>query len=335
MNMQQWAMDLKTGHKRGALPILSFPGTQLLGVTVREAVGDGRLQARCMKAIADRFESLAAVTFMDLSVEAEAFGASIRFADDEVPTVTGRLLTGEQDVRNLAAPPIGAGRTGEVLRAIEFARTLIDDRPVLAGMIGPFSLAGRLMDMTGIMIACYEEPAMTHRVLEKAAAFLGETMATFKAAGADGVIVAEPAAGLISPALCEEFSSRYLKPMVAENQDESFLVVYHNCGNTLPLAGSIAGIGAGAYHLGNAIDMPAMLAALPPDVLVMGNLDPVGCFRHGTARQVESATRELLAKTAGFPNFVPSSGCDIPPATPLENIDAFFLAVRDHCGAGR
>lgn len=32
---------------------------------------------------------------------------------------------------------------------------------------------------------------------------------------------------------------------------------------------------------------------------------------------------------AEFPNFVISSGCDIPPASPWENIDAFFEAVEE------
>ena len=39
-------------------------------------------------------------------------------------------------------------------------------------MIGPYSLAGRLLDMTEIMILCYEDPDMVEIVLEKATQFL-------------------------------------------------------------------------------------------------------------------------------------------------------------------
>ena len=76
---------------------------------------------------------------------------------------------------------------------------LITDRPVLAGIIGPYSLAGRLLDMTEIMILCYEEPEMVESVLEKATEFLIEYAKAFKEAGANGVCMAEPAAGLLSP----------------------------------------------------------------------------------------------------------------------------------------
>ena len=54
-NMDEWLQEqLKEGEKK-ALPILSFPGTQLIGKNVEELVSDGHLQALCMKAIADRF----------------------------------------------------------------------------------------------------------------------------------------------------------------------------------------------------------------------------------------------------------------------------------------
>jgi uroporphyrinogen decarboxylase len=49
----------------------------------------------------------------------------------------------------------------------------------------------------------------------------------------------------------------------------------------------------------------------------------------GDPETVRRATRELMAECAAYPNFVPSSGCDMPPLTPWENIDAFFEAVED------
>lgn len=42
----------------------------------------------------------------------------------------------------------------------------------------------------------------------------------------------------------------------------------------------------------------------------------------------ETTTR-LLQEMKEYPNFVLSSGCDTPPHTPMENIDAFFKALDD------
>lgn len=329
MNTRAWLADQIHSDVKKAIPILSFPAIRLLGVSVAELVSDGDLQARGMKAVADRCDAAASVSMMDLSVEAEAFGAQVQFSDDEVPTVTGILVPDEEAARALKAPPVGAGRTRRSIDAIGRAAERITDRPVFAGVIGPFSLAGRLMGMTEAMIACYTDPGTVHRVLDKAARFIAEYIGEYKKAGAHGVVMAEPAAGVLSPDLNDAFSTPYVRRIVEAAQDDGFIVIYHNCGNALPLIDSILTNGAAAYHFGNAVSMSDMLARIPAGVPVMGNVDPSGQFRSGTPESVRQATLRLLEQCGRYPNFIVSSGCDIPPLTPWENIDAFFAAVRE------
>lgn len=69
-------------------------------------------------------------------------------------------------------PEVGAGRTGLYVESIRKVMDEITDCPVFAGMIGPFSLAGRLMDVNEVMILCYEEPELVKAVLEKCTKFL-------------------------------------------------------------------------------------------------------------------------------------------------------------------
>ena len=101
-NMKQWVADVIAAPGKKALPVLSFPSVQLLGITVRELIGSSDSQARGMKMIAARVPSLASVSLMDLSVEAEAFGSRIRFTDNEVPTVQGSIVTDEDEADALA-----------------------------------------------------------------------------------------------------------------------------------------------------------------------------------------------------------------------------------------
>jgi len=329
MKMKQWFARLPGMQTKKAMPILSFPGATLLGVTVRELISSSDLQARCMKAVADRCDTLASVSLMDLSVEAEAFGATIKPDDHEVPTVIGCVVTDEDEVDAMAVPEVGAARTGMYIEAAQKACRLITDRPVFSGVIGPFSLSGRLMDMTEIMVNCYAEPDLVHKCMEKATAFLTAYIAAYKAAGVAGIVMAEPASGLLSPELIAEFSTPYVKRIVDALQDESFAIVYHNCGNTTPLLSSIQTIGAYGYHFGNAIDLAQTLEAMPKDVAIMGNVDPAAQFRNGTPESIYQNTIAVLKECAKYPNFVISSGCDIPPLAPWQNIDAFFRAVAD------
>lgn len=330
-NMRTWLASLHNDKK--PFPILSFPAVSLLGCSVRELISSSENQARGMALVAERCDSAASVSLMDLSVEAECFGATVRFSDDEVPTVTGRLVEDEDGAAELQVPEVGAARSGIYVDAIRRAKELITDRPVFAGMIGPFSLGARLLDVSEIMIDCYDDPDMVHTVLEKATEFLMNYAKAYKDAGADGIVMAEPVAGLLSPALEEEFSAPYVKQIVDALQDDNFLVIYHNCGdNVLRMTDSLLSIGAAAYHFGNSIDLADMLEKFPSDVPVMGNVDPAGVLKMGDPATVREETLKILGKCASYENFTLSSGCDIPHATPWENLDAFFAAAKEFYG---
>lgn len=332
INIKEWLNKLPKSQK--ALPVLSFPCVTLLGCTVKELISDSELQAKGMKLVADRTDAAAAVSFMDLSVEAECFGAEICVSDDEVPTVKGRLIDDIESAEALEVPEIGSGRTAIYINAIKNACQKITGRPIFAGMIGPFSLAARLLDVSEIMMDCYDDPDMVHTVMEKATLFLIEYAKAYKAVGANGIVMAEPVAGLMSPTLEKEFSSPYIKKIVDEVQSDDFVVIYHNCGNNVPLMlGSILSTGCAAYHFGNAVDIENdILTKVPADTVVMGNIDPARVLRMGTPASIREATLSLLEKCSKYPNFVLSSGCDIPPMTPWENIDAFFEASSEYYG---
>lgn len=328
-NMKQWAADLIAAPVKKPLPLLSFPCVQLMDVTVEQLINDSALQAKGMKLVADRVPSAASVSLMDLSVEAEAFGASIHVTADEVPTVVGALITEEEEADALQIPEVGAGRTGLCVEAIRKAAREITDRPVLAGVIGPYSLAGRLMDVSEIMILCYDEPDMVHTVMEKATAFLISYCNAFRDAGAAGVVIAEPLTGLLSPGLAREFSHPYVQKLIAAVQTDDFCVIYHNCGDNVPhMITDIYQLGALGYHFGDAINMLDILPQAPEDVLVMGNISPANSFRGGTPESIAAETKQLIENCSAFSNFVISSGCDIPPQSPWENIDAFFQAAN-------
>ena len=329
--MRKWLEELRTATVKKAMPILSFPAVHLLGISVKELISDSDRQAKGMQLVAQRTDAAAAVSLMDLSVEAECFGSTIRVSDEEVPTVTGRIVQNEEEARALKVPEVGSARSGLYVDAIKKAVELITDRPVLAGAIGPFSLAARLLDVTEIMVECYDEPDMVHLVMEKATAFLIEYCKAYKEAGANGIVLAEPVTGLLSPALAEEFSSPYVKRLVDAVQDDYFVVIYHNCGNnTIQMIDSILSTGSAAYHFGNAIDMAQMLPHIPEQTVAMGNVDPAGQFCHGTPQSVRTATLQVMEACCHYKNFVISSGCDIPPMSKWENIDAFFGAVKEY-----
>lgn len=327
--MNKWIEDILSSKERIAIPIMTHSGIELIGKTVMDAVTDGNVHSNAIMALAEKYPSAASTVIMDLTVEAEAFGANVVFSENEVPNVVGRLVSNYEEVNNLLVPSLNTGRISEYLKA----NKLVADnsvKPVLSGCIGPFSLAGRLFDMSEIMMAIFIEPDTVKLLLDKCTKFILEYCKALKNTGVNGILMAEPAAGLLSNEACSEFSSVYVRRIIEEVQDDYFSVILHNCGNIGQCTDAMVETGAAGYHFGNVINMVEALKVCPSNSIVMGNIDPVGMFKMGTSSDLYNNVITLLNSTKDYSNFVLSSGCDTPPGVPLENIDAFYMALKDY-----
>jgi uroporphyrinogen decarboxylase len=330
-NILEWKNAILNSKERFAIPILTFPILKITGNSVKEMLTQGEIQYNCVKIISDRYPSLAATTLaMDLSIEAEAFGSKIVFSENEIPTVRNRLIDDFGKVEAITVPDPNNGRTYESIKVARLASENIISHPVFAGIIGPYSLAGRLFDFNELMVGILMDPEGARQLLTKCCDFLKTYAKALKNAGSNGILIAEPAAGLLSPEQCDQFSSQYVKEIVEAVQDDSFMVILHNCGNTVNLVDSMVSTGSQGFHFGNAVNMLDILPQIPSDRLVMGNIDPVTVLKTGNPEIVKSKVSELIEVTSKYQNYVISSGCDIPPGTPIENIDAFFEALTKY-----
>ncbi len=330
-DMKKWAQGIIDSNIRRAIPIMTYPGLNVTGRGILEMVTNGHVQYECIRALAYRYPVAASSTMvMALYVEAEAFGCEVRFSNDEIPSVSKRLITSFDELEIINIPEVGASKTGEHLLAAKLTAENLLGNPVFGGTIGPFSLAVQLYGMTEMMMAILIDPEGSHRLLRMCTEFIKKYTMAYRDTGSNGVIMAEPAAGLLAEKECDEFSSCYVKEIVDYVQDESFIVILHNCGNTKNLVRSMVSTGSAAFHFGNAVSMTDILPQVPSDRLVMGNIDPAGILKNGSPQVVRERTLELLNNTSGFSNFILSSGCDIPPGTDLRNIDEFFNALGEY-----
>lgn len=316
-------------HKDKTIPILSFPSVQLLGISVNDLISSSDSQVRGMKAIAERCNIGASLNMMDLSVEAEAFGAKIRFYNDDIPTVEKGIIGDISDAETINVPQEITGRASIYVEGIKKAKKEITHIPVFCGVIGPYSLAGRLFDMTELMIECYGSPDEVKTLLAKAEEYIILYIKTLKAAGADGVIMAEPAAGLLSPSLNAEFSVPFVKRIFEEVNSEDFVICYHNCGDAVgDMTNELSLLGADIYHFGNAVNLKDIIPLMPENSVIMGNIDPV-LFRNGTPESIRASLQKVFDECGSYKNFMLSSGCDIPAMAKWENIDAYFNKIKE------
>ena len=299
--------------------------------TVQSLFVGGSLFVPDLLLAAEAFEKAVAILNENNAFRAaEAFGASVTFKGNEAPSIREPLVDSAEEVRALKVPDVHSGRVDVFLDAVKEAGKLIPDRPVLGGQLGPFSLAANLMEVQKALKATRKDPDTIHLLLDKATEFLIARAKAYKEAGANGIFLAEPTAGLLSPKQHREFSAVYVKKIVDAVQDSGFYIILHNCGYVTKMVPDMVATGCKGFHFGNAVDMTEILPQIPPNVLVYGNIDPSSDFTNGTAEGIYKKTTELLRSMEAYPHFVLSSGCDIPPLARMKNIEAFFKAHLDY-----
>ena len=330
INMQEWAEEIIAAEDRRNLPVLFFPVLKNIDMPVPDSVQDPVNVAKGMKEVIDEYpDTIAAVTGMDLTVDSEAFGTEVKFSKRQAPNTKNHIITDISQIDALEVPDVHAGRVDIFCDAVREAAKLIDDRPIMGGLFGPFSLAANLMDVNDAMIEVVQHPAAVHALLEKATDWLIKRCQAYKDAGANGVFMAEPTAGIMNPAMLDEFSSVYVKRIVEAVQDDYFFIILHDCGSVTDSVKSMYDTGCKGFHFGNGVDMKDVMPQIPADVLVFGNLDPSEVFTLGDPESIRKDTLQLLDEMQQYPHFVLSSGCDLAPLVENENIEAYYQACRD------
>lgn len=91
----------------------------------------------------------------------------------------------------------------------------------------------------------------------------------------------------------------FVKQIVDAEQDDNFTVILHNYGNDGHCTQEMVSGGARALHFGNVIDMVEVLDECPSEVVIMGNLNPVGVFKQGSVESVKQKSENCSIKQSG------------------------------------
>lgn len=349
--MMEQIQTFSAGQKRlMAAPLAGYPGTQLTGTKIVDAIKHADLQAEALIAMQERFGFDVIFPFMDLSVEAEALGLEIEYHDNGSPDVREHPVASTEDLEKFHVPnPAADGRmkvftdtirlikahtraaAGTAMGREEITSTKAaaagTEEVLTAGYVSsPFTLAGLLMGAENIAINTLMEPEFCHACIDFATSCIIPYAKAQQEAGADSVVLLDPTAVLLSPDLYETFVKPYVEK-VTEVLD--IPVILHVCGQTTPIMKNLASTRVDALSLDSDVNLPEIMPLIPEDMLIIGNINPVGTMLYADAEGVRSETRNLIEKMRRHRNFILSSGCDLPANTPLENIEAFMQAARE------
>jgi uroporphyrinogen decarboxylase len=263
--------------------------------------------------------------------EAEALGARVAQPDDGLPQLQEHLLADPGGLPALRArDPTRGGRMPLFYDAVgQEVKEIGDEAYVLATMRGPLLALSQLRGVEQTMIDLITQPEIAAEGLDfttEVALRLGTWLLD---SGAHGLLLGEATCSpsFISPAMYRELVlPRHQRLVGALKQAGWRAVGMHICGDTTSIVEDIVGTGADFFDVDYQVPAEQAIAAAGGRIVGRGNLDPSAVFRFGTPGVVRSATEALCAAVGENP-WIASSGCDIPPGTPAENIAAFVETI--------
>ncbi len=255
----------------------------------------------------------------DPTREVHDLGGEVLFPADDVP-YTGRPLLLERNLLSLKPVEPSAGqRMFDRLRAIDlYKRVASNDYPILGWVEGPMALAANLRTPVRIMEDLFEAPDFVHELLEFC--LEQESMFALKqvSAGADFIGIGDAVCSLIGPRLFQKFALPYEKRLIDVIHDAGAKVKLHICGDTSAILPMMVSTGADIVDVDWMVDFSRAVEISKGETSICGNFDPVGVMLRGTTEKV--ATAVLGCLKASSDNSIIAAGCEIPAATPLENM---------------
>ncbi|MCD6576852.1 MAG: uroporphyrinogen decarboxylase family protein [Anaerolineaceae bacterium] len=324
--------SIKNNNNKKALVFGTNIGAEILKIPSVEIYTDINAQIDAIISFDERFDADFLITAMDLSVEAECFGSDIVFPENGAPQVGNRLVASLSEIERLDVPPVGDYRSKSFFEITEKLLSQDLNKPVIGGIIGPFSLAGRLFGVKEMFQLVLDNELSALSLISKCNQFVIEFARAYQQVGCQGVVISEPSAGLMSPVALSKFSSMFIKKLIRELDSPTFRVIYHNCGARVVHLDSIFETEASIFHFGEPMDILAALQRNKGNRIISGNLDPVNVFLADKKEFVIKKTTALIHAANNDSSFLIAPGCDLPAETPLENMDAFYSVVHSQQG---
>ena len=260
--------------------------------------------------------------------EAGDCGLRVEFPEDAQPVAQGPLIREPGDLEKIHWPDPRAGRLmSDRIKAIAAFKQRQPDVIAIGTCESPFALSATFLGLERALEILYDDPDFLHALMD----FIAPNTVRFAAAqieaGAELVFMGDAIASQIGPQLYAEHVLEHEIQVVRAIQDLGVPVRLHICGDLTPLIDYVARTGARMIDIDYAVDLRLAcerLARLSPGSYAVGNFNPVTVLLQGTPDEVRRAGRECERQAAGFDNFILSPGCEVPPATPLENYAAML-----------
>jgi [methyl-Co(III) methanol-specific corrinoid protein]:coenzyme M methyltransferase len=326
MGMREKILSFLSGQKVDIVPAFSglihvtAGGLEHEGLKLHEVHHEARKMAQAAASTFKLTGMPSATLPLDLCAPAEALGSELNFYEDgrlQFPQVRKVIYQSTKEIRQVEGGKRAGGRIEVICNAIRLAMEDVGKDAVISGMIpGPYTLLLYICNLPNMVVEMKKEPQAVLDALFHLSSFLAEIGKAYREAGADFITIHDMggSAGFVGPSVYEKFVFPAEKELIGKLPKPIVLSV---CGRMDKALHLLAQTGADATSVDQLTNLKSAREALK-EVMLFGNIDPVGTLLQGDETQVVEAV--LGAKEAGVDAVWP--GCDLVPSTPSQNIKA-------------
>jgi MtaA/CmuA family methyltransferase len=313
------------------MPITMQFAARHAGVPYGRYAADHRVLAECQARVAEDFGFDHVSAISDPAREAHDLGAAVIFDEDAPPAMDGSspLIASRRDLSGLVGRADVCGpRMTDRLDGIALLKRRTNGELLIEGWIeGPCAEAADLRGINNVMTDFADDPGFVVELFE----FVVQLEVAFARrqveAGADIIGIGDAAASLVGPRIYADLVLPCQQRMVQAVHDLGALARLHICGNTRRVLSLMGQTGADIVDLDYPSPVGEARAAMGPDQVLLGNMDPVRVLRDGSADHVATAIAACHADAG--PRYIVGLGCEAPRDTPYANMEALVRYARE------
>jgi len=316
------------------MPCFSGQGTvtvqaiEKMGTSFAKIHGDPELMAGAALTSARMWGLDGLAIPYDMATVAEAMGRGISLYDTAEGIIYPTVPSKWKDLDEIDIPEnyLGQGRMPVVDKAFAILKKEAPDLAVGAWVLGPFTLAGQIMELDILLKGLKKKADQIAAFLDQVTRVTIDLCRHYQGLGVDFITVREMGSGtdLLSP--------RMWKTLIQPNLARVFDVVTipsvnHICGSTDMIVEMMQECGADALSVDQKNTVAETRKKLGNDVLIFGNFDPYGTLTTmEDPREVENVIKKCIDN--GVDAVWP--GCDIWPDVKKENMEAYVRTVKEY-----
>jgi uroporphyrinogen decarboxylase len=331
-NLEELTHQFYEMEKRLVAPLMGFPGVEITNSNIKLAQQNYGEHFKAIKVLVEKFYPDIVFPLMDLSIEANAVGRYTVFPREDSATVDTREGFDFSELDQMKEIDISFDtRIFGYIETMRFMKLWLPQNIIRGAYItGPFTLAALIMGAKEAVLSILKTPKEMHDICQFTAEVIKEYARLLIDAGAQAICILEPTVVMLSPRYFQEFSAIYIKQLAENCKYNGVDTIYHICGQTKHLIEKVAESGVSGLSLGSEVVLHDVAEIVPKNMAIIGNISPTDVMTYSQPKDVERKVRELMDSMKPYPNFIVSTGCDLPQKTPLENIEAFMKTARTY-----